>query len=446
MTSRCHDGPRAVTARVAGAAAAALAVVVTTAGCTGGSAKEVTPNPVPGITAKTVTIGSTQPLSGVVAAGYAEISRASAAYFKYVNDHGGINGRTIDYRYLDDRYDPKRTARRTRTLVHDDRVFAVFNALGTRTHQRVVDYLAHAGVPDVFVASGCRCWDTPHAHPMTFGWQPSYTTEGKILGSYLHRKLAGKKVGVFYQDDDFGRQGLRGIRATVPAKRIVATRSYRPDDTNITAQVRRFQSRHADVVVSFSVPAFTAILKLNMLKLHYDPRLVVASAGSDPHTVAGLLKAIAAKVGFKAHGARLVDGMVTDGFLPAAGDAKNSWIQLFREVHDHYIPALPFDGNVVYGMAAAYTFAQALSAAGDDPTRAGLVAAIERGLPDGPGLTPLAYSASTHRGFTGAQVGIVRNGRVRYVGRPQTTDEGKGRVRDYDQPPAEAPTGGIPTG
>jgi branched-chain amino acid transport system substrate-binding protein len=421
-----------------------VAIVLTAAACTSSPVEKSAP--VPGVTGSTITIGSTQPLSGVVAAGYGEISRASAAYFQFVNDHGGIHGRNIDYKYVDDAYNPERTVRQTHKLVRDEDVFAVFNALGTATHQRVVDFLNREQVPDLFVASGCKCWDSPHAHPLTFGWQPSYVVEGKILGDFIESRFAGKQVGVFYQNDDFGRDGLEGIRKVLPAKRIVAAQSYDPRHTKITAQVRKLQTAGADVVVSFTIPAFTAILKLNMLKLHYDPRLVVSSAGSDPRTIAGLLEAIAAKVGFKVHGARLIQGLVTDGFVPAAGDRRNSWVQLFRDVHDRYIPTLPFDGNVVYGMAAAYTFTQALQAAGEDPTRAGLVAAIERGLPAGPGLVPLGYSDSSHRGFTGAQVGIVKGQAVSYVGKPVTTDDGGGPVRRYSRPPAAAPTGGIPTG
>jgi ABC-type branched-subunit amino acid transport system substrate-binding protein len=433
-----------VTRRTTWSTVVTVAVVLVATGCTSSPAEKSAP--VPGVTGSTITIGSTQPLSGVVAAGYGEISRASAAYFRFVNDHGGIHGRNIDYMYVDDAYNPKRTVRQTRKLVRDEDVFAVFNALGTATHQRVVEFLDEEQVPDLFVASGCSCWDSPHAHPLTFGWQPSYVVEGKILADFIASRFAGKKVGVFYQDDDFGRDGLKGIRKVLPAKRVVAAQAYDPSHTKITAQVRKLQTAGADIVVSFTIPAFTAILKLNMLKLHYDPRLVVSSAGSDPRTVAGLLEAIAAKVGFKVRGARLIQGLVTDGFLPTAGDRHNSWVQLFREVHDRYIPTLPFDGNVIYGMAAAYTFAQALQAAGDDPTRAGLVAAVERGLPAGPGLTPLGYSDSSHSGFTGAQVGIVKGQAVSYIGRPATTDDGAGRVRRYSGPPASAPTGGIPTG
>ena len=148
----------------------------------------------PGVTDTSITIGSTQPLTGPAAPGYSEISQASEAYFKYINDDGGINGRTINYKYVDDGYDPTKTVSQTRKLVQQDDVFAIFNALGTPTHEKVIDYLNTNKVPDLFVASGCLCWDDPEAHPYTFGWQTNYTVEGKILGDYVDNNNTYKKI------------------------------------------------------------------------------------------------------------------------------------------------------------------------------------------------------------------------------------------------------------
>jgi branched-chain amino acid transport system substrate-binding protein len=125
----------------------------------------------PGVTATTVTIGSHQPLTGVAAPGYSEIAPASNAYFKYVNAHGGVNGRKIIYKYLDDGYNPAKTVTVVHQLVLQDKVFAVFNGLGTPTHQQVVPFLNQQKVPDLFVASGCLCWNAPSTAPETFGWQ-----------------------------------------------------------------------------------------------------------------------------------------------------------------------------------------------------------------------------------------------------------------------------------
>ena len=136
----------------------------------------------PGITTTTITIGSHQPLTGPAAPGYSEIAPAANAYFQYVNANGGIYGRKIVYKYLDDGYDPTKTASVVRQLVLQDGVYAIFNGLGTPTHLAAVSFLNSEKVPDVFVASGCECWNAPSTYPETFGWQLDYISEGKILG------------------------------------------------------------------------------------------------------------------------------------------------------------------------------------------------------------------------------------------------------------------------
>src|ERR1700730_8873219 len=190
-----------------GGAAALLA-----AAC-GSSTSTANTSSAPGVTATTVTIGSTQPLTGPAAPGYSEIAPAANAYFKYVNAHGGVNGRKITYTSLDDMYNPTSTATQTRKLVLQDQIFAMFQALGTPTHLSVVNYLNSAHVPDLFVASGCNCWNNTAQYPDTFGWQPDYTIEGKILGQYIVQKFASKKVGFFIQgpNDEFGTDGLLGV-------------------------------------------------------------------------------------------------------------------------------------------------------------------------------------------------------------------------------------------
>src|SRR5436305_5869812 len=161
--------------------AASLAVAaLAAAGCGGGGGG----SSAQGITKTTVTIGSHQPLTGPAAPGYSEISPASNAYFKFVNAHGGVNGRKIIYKYRDDGYNPTKTVSVVKQLVLQDKVFGIFNGLGTPTHTKVTGFLNASRVPDLFVASGCRCWDQPSSQPYTFGWQTDYVREGKILGSY----------------------------------------------------------------------------------------------------------------------------------------------------------------------------------------------------------------------------------------------------------------------
>ena len=235
----------------------------------------------PGITPTTITIGSHQPLTGPAAPGYSEIAPASAAYFAYVNAHGGVYGRKIVYKYLNDAYDPTTTASVVRQLVLQDNVYALFNGLGTPTHLAVVSFLNSEKVPDVFVASGCECWNQPTTYPETFGWQIDYVREGKILGQYVKQHFAGKKVAFFYQDDEFGMDGVKGLDYEIPASMVVSKQSYVDTNVNIAPQVAALRASGAQVVVAFSIPAFTALLKLDSLKLGFSPQLVVSDVGSD---------------------------------------------------------------------------------------------------------------------------------------------------------------------
>ena len=238
----------------------------------------------PGITPTQILIGSHQPLTGPAAPGYSEIAPASAAYFAYVNAHGGVYGRKIVYKYLDDGYNPTTTASDVRQLVLQDNVYAIFNGLGTPTHLAAVSFLNAQKVPDVFVASGCDCWSDPK-YPQTFGWQLDYVREGKILGQYVKQHFAGKKVAFFYQNDEFGLDGVKGLSYEIPASMVVSKQSYVPTNVNIAPQVAALRASGAQVVVSFAIPAFTALLKLNCLKLGYSPTLVVSERRSDPITL-----------------------------------------------------------------------------------------------------------------------------------------------------------------
>ena len=273
----------------------------------------------PGITPTTITIGSHQPLTGPAAPGYSEIAPASAAYFAYVNAHGGVYGRKIVYKYLNDAYDPTTTASVVRQLVLQDNVYALFNGLGTPTHLAAISFLNSEKVPDVFVASGCDCWNQPTTYPETFGWQVDYVREGKILGQYVKQHFAGKKVGFFYQDDEFGMDGVKGLNDEIPASMVVSKQSYVATNVNIAPQVAALRASGAQVVVSFSIPAFTALLKLNSLKLGYSPTLVVSNVGSDAITLSGLLEAYAKQGGATVNGNQLTNGIITDDYLPALG-------------------------------------------------------------------------------------------------------------------------------
>jgi branched-chain amino acid transport system substrate-binding protein len=399
----------------------------------------------PGITPTTITIGSHQPLTGPAAPGYSEIAPASAAYFAYVNAHGGVYGRKIIYKYLNDAYDPTTTASVVRQLVLQDNVYALFNGLGTPTHLAVVSFLNSEKVPDVFVASGCECWNQPTTYPQTFGWQIDYVREGKILGQYVKQHFAGKKVAFFYQDDEFGMDGVKGLDYEIPASMVVSKQSYVDTNVNIAPQVAALRASGAQVVVAFSIPAFTALLKLDSLKLGFSPQLVVSDVGSDPITLSGLLEAFAKQGGATVNGNQLTNGIITDNYLPAL-NTSDSWYVLFKKIHDQYEPKAPLDGNFFYGMAVAYTFVQAMLKAGRNPTRADLVSTIQGGLPQGPVVAPFAYSSDDHAGATGAYMAVIKNGVGVQQGPVLITDtSASGPITTFTGTQPQAPASGIPS-
>jgi ABC-type branched-subunit amino acid transport system substrate-binding protein len=425
-------------------------VAMAVAGCSSGGGKSsgsgsALTASAPGITASSITIGSHQPLTGVAAPGYDEIAPASTAYFDYVNAHGGIYGRKIIYKYLNDQYNPTDTVSVVKQLVLQNNVYAIFDGLGTPTHLAVAPFLNSEKVPDVFVASGCECWNAPKTLPETFGWQLDYVREGKILGSYIKKNFAGKKIGYFYQDDEFGQDGVKGLNDEIPAADVVSKQSYDPTNVNVGPQVAALKAAGAQVVVSFSVPAFTALLKLNSLKLGFSPTMVVSDVGADPITLAGLLESFAKQGGATVSGNALTQGIITDGYAPTLGDTSNSWVTLFKKIHDKYIPKLPFDGNVLFGEAVAYTFVEAMLKAGRNPTRADLVSAIQGGLAQGPSVAPYAYSATDHAGSTGAYIGVIKNGVIVQQGPVLVTNTtSSGPVTTYTGTAPSAPANGLP--
>ena len=403
----------------------------------------------PGVTATTVTIGSHTPLTGPAAPGYSEIDPAAAAYFAYVNANGGVHGRKINFIYLDDGYNPANTSTVTHKLVLQDNIFAMLLGLGTPTHEAVVNFLNQNHIPDTFVASGCACWNDTSAHPFTFGWQLDYVRSGKILGNYIKTKFPGKKVAIFYQNDDFGLGGVQGLTDEI-ASQIVTKQSYTAGNLNIAPAVSAIAASKAPIVVLYTIPAYTALFKLFTLKVNYNPQLVVEDVGSDPITLSGLITSFAKQGGANLAGTPLIQGVITDLYLPSLGDSSNPFVALFKRIHDQYDAKAPFDGNVFYGMAAAYTFTAALEAAGQNPTRQSLVNAINNGVlnqsGNNVGLSPYAYSSSDHFGFTGAQMGVIQNGVIVPSGPIYTTDPSSSSpVTTIPAPTGSPPSNGIPS-
>jgi ABC-type branched-subunit amino acid transport system substrate-binding protein len=330
--------------------------------------------------------------------------------------------------------------------VLQNHVFGIFEGLGTPTHTKVVGYLNSSKVPDINVASGCPCWDKGSNQPYTYGWQPQYTIEGKILGQYIKQHFAGKRVGVLYQDDDFGQGGLAGIQAELPASSIVSKQPYQSGTTSLGPQITALKAAKVQVLVDFTVPIYTAIGQLTSFTLGFKPQLVVSNVGIDPTTVGGLLKTISKG---KASGTALIEGAITDGYLPSPTDTSNPWIQLFKKIHDQYDAAAPFDGNVEYGMANAYTLVQALQDAGKNLTRQDLINAINNDGAKwkGPGLVPFRYSKTDHGGYAGAEMGQIRGGKIVLFGGPLTTDPTPSSpITPYNGAQSSPPANGVPSG
>jgi ABC-type branched-subunit amino acid transport system substrate-binding protein len=425
------------------AVAAVLTVALVAAGC--GSSGGGGSSSAPGVTKTSITFGTHQPLTGPAAPGYSEIAPASQAFFNYVNAHGGVFGRKIHLIIKDDAYNPTNTVNVVHQLVLQSNVFGIFEGLGTPTHTKVVGFLNASKVPDIFVASGCPCWDNGASQPYTFGWQPNYTIEGKVLGQYLKQHFPNAKIGVLYQVDDFGKGGLAGIQDEVPAASIVAKEPYQSGVTTLASQVTAIKAAKATVMVDFTVPIYTAIAQLTSFTLGYKPQLVVSNVGIDPTTVGGLLKTISKG---KASGTGLIEGALTDGYLPSSSDMSNPWIALFKKIHDQYDASAPFDGNVEYGMSTAYTLVQALKAAGKNLTRQALVNAIENDGAkwSGPGLVPFRYSKTEHGGYGGVEMGQIRGGKIMLFGGPQVTDPtATGAITPYPQHEPIPPASGVPS-
>ncbi len=363
-----------------------------------------------GVTDTSIKIGGHFPLTGVAAPGYSEIPVGHQAYYDYVNKQGGVNGRAIEFLARDDAYNPTNTSRVVNELVLKDQVFAIVGGLGTPTHSAVVDFLNSEKVPDLFVSSGSLAWgDAVDKKPFTFGWQPDYEVEGKIIGDWIKKNKPNAKVGLFLQADDLGADGEKGINQYIKNQVVQAVR-YTPGNTDIGPQIAALQAAGADLVVGFNVPSYTALSQLGSLKLNYKPSWFYSNVGSDPGLVGSLLARFSEGAVGGAGG--MLDGVMTTSYVADPDAAGDPWTDLWRKVWKESGQQGELTGYHVYGMAQAYTFVQALQAAGTKPTREGIVAAIEKvGADfDGPGLAPLRFSEDNHLGMSGVRVAQIKAG------------------------------------
>ena len=266
-------------------------------------------------------------------------------------------------------------------------------------------YLNSQGVPQLFVASGCACWSETK-YPDSFGWQPDYVVEGKILGRYVATHLFGRKVGYLYQDDEFGMDGVKGLDQYIPKSSIASQQTYVGTPAGLAAglgsQVAALKAAGAKIVVLYSIPAATALALLAAATLNYHPQWVVSSVGSDPPTLTGLLSAFSKG---KA-GAALLNGMITNAYLPPETQASNAWIKLSKSILHTYVKGYQWDGNSEYGVALGISTVELLEAAGKNLTRNGLINTLETVGKNfaTPGLVPLTYSKADHYGFSGSEV------------------------------------------
>jgi branched-chain amino acid transport system substrate-binding protein len=326
----------------------------------------------PGVTNDSILLGATVPLSGDEVA-YAAVARGANAYFQYVNDHGGVRRRKIRYLYLDDAYNPSETVRKTRQLVEDEKVFAIFNSVGTEHALAVRPYLNQVGVPQLFVGSGLSALALEHKrYPWSMGYLPRFAGEGALYGRYVKRTRPRARIAVLHEDSEYGEDMFAGLRRGLGSlsTRIAAVQTYQLSDPDVNAQIARLKASRADTVMIFALPTQTIQAFLAIHKLGWRPRIFVNSVSIDPF-VMDVVQRNTSK--------RLVEGAISSAFLKDPTDpalAQDPGVKLYKQILRRYLPGAKVKEVAhLYGMAAAYTMVDALRHAGTQPTRAGLLRA-----------------------------------------------------------------------
>jgi branched-chain amino acid transport system substrate-binding protein len=339
----------------------------------------------PGITSSEVLIGGTTPLSGAASA-YQSVARGAAAYFRYINAHGGVNKRKIKYIYKNDAYDPSKTVELTRELVQQDKVFAIFNSLGTEQNLATRSYLNALKVPQLFVASGATTFGKAYKqYPWTIGYQPNYRAEGTIYGRYVAKTTPKARIGVLYQNDDYGKDLFAGLRNGLGKKvgLIKAKQSYDVTDSDVQSQIAKLKSARVNTLMVFATPLFAIQSYVYAHKFGWRPKVYV-NAVSSAANIMGIASAGAGK--------KQTEGSISIVFLKDPTDAhwkKDPGVKLYRSIMKRYKGGNPNDVYAVYGMSAAHTFVAALKKAGRNPTRQGIMkAATSLNVKNDPFLLP----------------------------------------------------------
>jgi branched-chain amino acid transport system substrate-binding protein len=364
-----------------------------------------------GVTSSQVLIGGTTPLSGNASA-FQSVAKGAAAYFRWVNAHGGVNKRKIKYVYKDDGYDPSKTADKTRELVQQDKVFAIFNSLGTEQNLATRAYLNALKIPQLFVASGATTFGKDYKqYPWTIAYQPNYRAEGTIYGRYLAKTNPKARIGVLYQNDDYGKDLLAGLRNGLgkKAKLIKSKQSYDVTDSDVRSQIARLKAAKVNTLMVFATPLFAIQSYVYAHKLAWRPKVFV-NAVSSAANVMGIARAGAGK--------KQTEGSISIVFLKDPTDPKwnkDPGTKLYRSIMKKYKGGNPNDVYAVYGMSVAHTFVAALKKAGKNPTRASIMrAATSLNVKNDPFLLPgmtVHTSKADHFPLDQAKLQRYHNGR-----------------------------------
>jgi branched-chain amino acid transport system substrate-binding protein len=329
------------------------------------------PAATPGVTANEITLGATIPISGPAAA-YGSVGRGADAYFKYVNSKGGVFGRKIVYKYLDDEFDVSKTITLTRQLVEQDQVFAIFNSVGTEHALAIRSYLNDRKVPQLFLGSGVSKLATEHAkYPWSMGYLPSFAGEGAVYGRYIAAHQPKARIGVLYENSDFGKDMLNGLRHGLKGKaKIVGAQSYEITDSDVPSQIAKLKSDGANTLMLFATPKFAIFGYVDAFRLGWHPHVYVTSVSISPDIM---------KIARVASSRKQVEGSVSIAFVkdPTSKQwAKDRTVRLYKSILQRFLPgAKPDDVFNYYGMAVAYTMVDTLRKAGSNLTRAGVLKA-----------------------------------------------------------------------
>ena len=320
----------------------------------------------PGASDTQIKLGQTMPYSGPVSA-YGAIGKAELAYFQMINDQGGINGRKVNLISLDDAYSPPRTVEQVRKLVEEDLVLALFQTAGTPSNSAIHKYVNAKKVPHLFLATGATKWGDPANFPWTIGFQPSYQIEAHIYAKYILKNKPDAKIAVLYQNDDYGKDYLKGLKDGLGDKvgMIVAEASYEVSDPTVDSQIVTLKSSGADVLFTIALSKFASQTIRKVYDIGWKPLHFINNVATSVGTVlspAGLDKSV---------------GLITAGYLKDPTDpqwGKDGGMQRWRQFMNQYMPeASQTDYNYVYGYGAAQLMAMVLKACGDDLTRENLM-------------------------------------------------------------------------